>query len=50
MARNDLKVAIGDRINLLMAARSAAWNLKQWLLAISWFFFSWRKLQVSQIL
>lgn len=32
MARNYLKGAIGDCINLLMAA--AAWNLKQWLLAI----------------
>jgi len=32
MARNYLKGAIGDRINLLMAA--AAWNLKQWLLVI----------------
>ena len=48
MARNYLKGAIGDRINLLMAA--AAWNLKQWLLAIFWFFFPWRKLQASQIL
>lgn len=48
MARNYLKGAIGDRINLLMAA--AAWNLKQWLLAIVWLFFSWRKLQISQIL
>ena len=49
MVRNYLKGAIGDRIiNLLMAA--AAWNLKQWLLAIFWFFFSWRKLQALQIL
>ena len=32
MARNYLKGAIGDHINLLMAA--CAWNLKQWLLAI----------------
>lgn len=48
MARNYLKGAIGDRINLLMAA--TAWNLKQWLLAIFWFFFPWRKLQASQIL
>jgi hypothetical protein len=31
MARNYLKGAAGDRINLLMAA--VAWNLKQWLLA-----------------
>jgi len=37
MARNYLKGATGDRINLLMAA--CAWNLKQWLLAIFWFFF-----------
>ena len=43
MARNYLKGALGDHINLLMAA--AAWNLKQWLLAISWLFFSWKKLQ-----
>ena len=48
MARNYLKGAIGDHINLLMAA--TAWNLKQWLLAIFWFFFPWRKLQASQIL
>lgn len=48
MARNYLKGAIGERINLLMAA--TAWNLKQWLLAIFWFFFPWRKLQASQIL
>ena len=32
MARNYRKGAVGDRINLLMAA--VAWNLKQWLLAI----------------
>ena len=37
MARNYLKGAAGDRINLLMAA--CAWNLKQWLLAIFWLFF-----------
>lgn len=43
MARNYLKGTIGDRINLLMAA--AAWNLKQWLLAIFWLFIPWRKLQ-----
>ncbi len=43
MARNFLKGTIGDRINLLMAA--CAWNLKQWLLAIFWFSFPWRKLQ-----
>ena len=43
MARNYLKGALGDHINLLMAA--AAWNLKQWLLAIFWLFFSWKKLQ-----
>src|SRR4030065_2584176 len=47
MARNYLKGAIGDRINLLMAA--AAWNLKQWLLAIFWLFFPWRKLQIYPI-
>ena len=38
MARNYLKGAIGDHINLLMAA--CAWNLKQWLLAIFWLFFA----------
>jgi len=32
LARNYLKGAIGDHINLLMAA--CAWNLKKWLLAI----------------
>ena len=37
MAKNYLKGAIGDQINLLMAA--CAWNLKQWLLAIFWLFF-----------
>lgn len=48
-ARNYLKGAIGDLINLLMAA--VAWNLKQWLLAIFWFFFfPRRKLQTSKIL
>ena len=47
MARNYLKGAIGDRINLLMAA--AAWNLKQWLLAIFWLFFPWRKLRIYRI-
>lgn len=41
LARNYLKGAVGDRINLLMAA--AAWNLKQWLLAIFLFFFPWRR-------
>uniref|UniRef100_UPI0035A872A7 transposase n=1 Tax=Nitrosomonas supralitoralis TaxID=2116706 RepID=UPI0035A872A7 len=48
MARNYLKGALGDHINLLLAA--VAWNLKQWLLAIVWLFFPWRKLQVSRIL
>ena len=38
MARNYLKGAVGDRINLLMAA--CAWNLEQWLQAIFWLFFS----------
>lgn len=47
MARNYLKGAIGDRINLLMAA--CAWNLKQWLLVIFWLFFPWRKLQIYRI-
>jgi IS5 family transposase len=35
--RAVIEPIIGDHINLLMAA--AAWNLKQWLLAIFWFFF-----------
>ncbi|HNB02380.1 MAG TPA: IS5 family transposase [Nitrosomonas sp.] len=48
MARNYLKGVIGDHINLLMAA--AAWNMKQWLLAILWLFFPGRKLQASQII
>lgn len=48
MARNYLKGAVGDRINLLMAA--VAWNLKQWLLAISLLYFPWRRVQTSQIL
>ncbi|WP_292929753.1 hypothetical protein [Nitrosomonas sp.] len=47
MARNYLKGAIGDHINLLMVA--CAWNLKQWLLAIFWLFFPWRKLRIYQI-
>ena len=38
MARNYLKGAAGDHINLLMAA--CTWNLKQWLLAIYWLFFA----------
>ena len=38
LARNYLKGVIGDHINLLMAA--CAWNLKQWLSAIFWLFFS----------
>ena len=45
MARNYLKGALGDHINLLLAA--VAWNLKQWLLAIFWFFFPWRKMQTA---
>ncbi len=32
MARNYLKGALGDHINLLLAA--VAWNLKQWPMAI----------------
>jgi hypothetical protein len=28
---------------------AAAWNLKQWLLAIFWLFFPWQKLQVYRI-
>ncbi|GJL75698.1 MAG: hypothetical protein NMNS02_18040 [Nitrosomonas sp.] len=34
---NNAEGAVGDRINLLMAA--CAWNLKQWLVAIFWLFF-----------
>lgn len=44
LARNYLKGAMGDQINLLMAA--CAWNLKQWLLAIFWLLFhqkNWQK-------
>jgi IS5 family transposase len=48
MARNYLKGAVGDRINLLMAA--VAWNLKQWLLATFLLYFPWRRVQTSQIL
>ncbi|MCB1949852.1 IS5 family transposase [Nitrosomonas sp.] len=44
LARNYLKGAIGDLINLLMAA--CAWNLKQWLLAIFWFFFPAKKMAI----
>ena len=46
MARNYLKGAIGDHINLLMAA--AAWNLNKWLMAIFWLFFPWRKIHVFE--
>nr|WP_242447295.1 transposase [Nitrosomonas supralitoralis] len=48
MARNYLKGALSDHIDLLVPA--VAWNLKQWLLAIFWLFFPWRKLQVLRIL
>ncbi len=44
LAKNYLKGAVGDHINLLMAA--TAWNLNKWLMAIFWLFFSWRKVQV----
>jgi IS5 family transposase len=37
LAKNYLKGAIGNHINLLMAA--AAWNLNKWLMAIFWFIF-----------
>ena len=47
MARNYLKGATGDHINLLMAA--CAWDLKQWLLAIFWLFSPWRKQRIYQI-
>ena len=47
MARNYLKGAIGDRINLLMAA--CAWNLKQWLLVIFLLFFRVRNVQITPI-
>lgn len=46
MARNYLKGAIGDHINLLMAA--TAWNLNKWLLAIFWLFFSWEKIHARK--
>ena len=46
LARNFLKGAIGDRINLLMAA--CAWNLKQWLLAIFSLFFSRKSSKIFQ--
>jgi len=45
IARNYLKGAIGDRINLLMTAY--AWNLKRWLLTISCLFLPWWKLQAA---
>lgn len=45
LTRNYLKGAIGDHINLLMAA--CAWNLKQWLLAIFWLFFPWEKMAMT---
>lgn len=47
MAKNYLKGAIGDHINLLMAA--CAWNLKQWLLAILWLFFHGKNTQIPLI-
>jgi hypothetical protein len=43
LARNYLKGAIGDHINLLMAA--TAWNLNKWLMAIFLRFFSGKKYQ-----
>ena len=46
MARNYLKGAIGDSINLLMAA--TAWNLNKWLLAIFWLFFPWNKIHAGE--
>lgn len=46
MARNYLKGAIGDHINLLMAA--AAWNLNKWLMAIYWLFFPWKKIHACE--
>lgn len=46
LAKNYLKGAIGDHINLLLAA--AAWNLNKWLLAIFWLFFSERKIQAFE--
>ncbi|WP_350281975.1 transposase [Nitrosomonas sp.] len=47
MAKNYLKGAIGDHINLLMAA--CAWNLKQWLPAIFWRFFHGKNTQITLI-
>jgi len=46
MARNYLKGAVGDSINLLMAA--TAWNLNKWLMAILWLFFSWKKIHACK--
>lgn len=46
MARNYLKGAVGDSINLLMAA--TAWNLNKWLTAILWLFFPWRKIHACE--
>ena len=46
MARNYLKGAVGDHINLLMAA--AAWNLNKWLMAIFWHVFPWKKTQILE--
>lgn len=46
LARNYLKGAIGDHINLLMAA--TAWNLNKWLIAIYWFFFQRKKYRYSK--
>ena len=43
LARNYLKGAVGDHINLLMAA--CAWNLNKWQIAILWLFFPWKNLQ-----
>ena len=47
LARNYLKGAIGDHINLLMAA--CAWNLKKWLLAIFWFLFPPENVTVTDV-
>ena len=47
LTEDGLKGAIGDRINLLMAA--CAWNLKQWLLAIFLLFFRARNVQIAPV-
>ncbi len=47
LTRNYLKGAIGDHINLLMAA--CAWNLKKWLLAIFCFLFPPKNVAITDV-